>query len=86
MSFLFQSGSNNKYVPATQIFYDPTHKQLTMHIRMERVGCYQAVVSYGDSKLKNGEFNILVISGKWRFSQEICVIAINNNISMAFAQ
>ncbi|KAL5008817.1 hypothetical protein ScPMuIL_014398 [Solemya velum] len=57
-----ESGSNNKYVPATQIFYDPTHKQLTMHIRMERVGCYQAVVSYGDSKLKNGEFNILVIS------------------------
>ncbi|WAR20444.1 AREL1-like protein [Mya arenaria] len=31
-------------------------------IKMERVGCYQASVSYGDVSLKNGDFNILVLS------------------------
>ena len=31
---------------------------------MEMEGCYQAAVSYGDIKLRNGDFNILVISGK----------------------
>jgi hypothetical protein len=33
-------------------------------IKMEMEGCYQAAVSYGDIKLRNGDFNILVISGK----------------------
>ena len=35
-----------------------------MFIKMEKEGCYQATVSYGDVKLKNGEFNIIVLSGE----------------------
>ena len=31
---------------------------------MEQVGCYQATVSYGDINLKNGDFNILVLSSE----------------------
>ncbi|XP_071079014.1 apoptosis-resistant E3 ubiquitin protein ligase 1-like [Haliotis cracherodii] len=57
-----EAGSHVKYVPATQIIYDPNEKRLTMHITMEKAGCYQATVSYGDVKLKNGEFNILVLN------------------------
>ena len=66
-SFLFvlQSGSNVKYVPATQIIYDPNEKRLTMYITMERAGCYHAKVSYGDVKLKNGDFDIIVLSRKY---------------------
>ena len=62
--FLLQAGTNQKYVPGTQIFYNSIQKQLTMHIKMERVGCFQATVSYGDISLKNGDFNILVLSRK----------------------
>ncbi|XP_041353724.1 apoptosis-resistant E3 ubiquitin protein ligase 1-like isoform X2 [Gigantopelta aegis] len=57
-----ESGSNIKYVPATQIIYDPNEKRLTMYITMERAGCYHAKVSYGDVKLKNGDFDIVVLS------------------------
>ena len=38
-----------------------------MHIKMEKIGCYQATVSYGDVSLKNGDFNILVLSRKFMF-------------------
>ncbi|ESO94312.1 hypothetical protein LOTGIDRAFT_215855 [Lottia gigantea] len=57
-----EAGTNIRYIPTTQIIYDPTGKRLTMHIKMDRQGCYQATVSYGDTKLKNGDFNILVLS------------------------
>ncbi|XP_064603718.1 apoptosis-resistant E3 ubiquitin protein ligase 1-like [Liolophura sinensis] len=57
-----EAGSNQKYVPTTQIICDPQSKRLTMHIRMHREGCFQAVVTYGDVKLCNGDFNILVLS------------------------
>lgn len=57
-----ETGSNARHVPATQIFYDPASRRLTMHIRMEKEGSFQATVTYGDVKLKNGEFNILVLS------------------------
>ena len=45
------------------MIYNPDKKHLTMHIKMEQEGHYQATVSYGDSKLKNGDFSILVING-----------------------
>lgn len=45
------------------MIYNPDKKHLTMHIKMEQEGHYQATVSYGDAKLKNGEFSILVING-----------------------
>lgn len=65
LPFLYlQTGSNARHVPATQIFYDPASRRLTMHIRMEKEGSFQATVTYGDVKLKNGEFNILVLSCK----------------------
>ena len=35
-----------------------------MYIKIDKEGCYQAVVSYGDIKLKNGEFDILVLNGE----------------------
>ena len=38
-----------------------------MHIKMEKIGCYQATVSYGDVSLKNGDFNILVLSRKFMY-------------------
>ncbi|XP_052269096.1 apoptosis-resistant E3 ubiquitin protein ligase 1-like isoform X1 [Dreissena polymorpha] len=59
-----ECGTNEKYFPPTQIFYNSRQKQLTMQIKMERVGCYQASVSYGDINLKNGDFNILVLSSE----------------------
>lgn len=36
-----------------------------MQIKMEKIGCFQASVSYGDINLKNGDFNILVLSSKY---------------------
>jgi hypothetical protein len=36
-----------------------------MFIKMETVGCFQATVSYGDVKLKNGEFSIIVLASKF---------------------
>ena len=40
-----------------------------MYIKIDKEGCYQAVVSYGDVKLKNGEFDILVLNGEGEHSQ-----------------
>ncbi|CAI9739768.1 apoptosis-resistant E3 ubiquitin protein ligase 1-like [Octopus vulgaris] len=57
-----ETGTNCRHNPVTQIFYDTTSKRLTMHICMEKGGSFQAVVTYGDVKLKNGEFNILVLN------------------------
>ncbi|KAK3093591.1 hypothetical protein FSP39_017830 [Pinctada imbricata] len=57
-----ETETNVRYVPTTQLIYNPDRKQLTMHINMEKEGCYQATVSYGDIKLRNGDFTILVIS------------------------
>ncbi|XP_052769261.1 apoptosis-resistant E3 ubiquitin protein ligase 1-like isoform X1 [Mya arenaria] len=57
-----ECGSKEKHFPPIQIFYNSRQKQLLMQIKMERVGCYQASVSYGDVSLKNGDFNILVLS------------------------
>ncbi|KAK6183620.1 hypothetical protein SNE40_011062 [Patella caerulea] len=57
-----EAGTHTRYIPTTQIYYDPVGKRLTMHIKMDRPGCFQAQVSYGDIKLKNGDFNILVLS------------------------
>ena len=59
-----QAGTGVRYTPATQIIYSVQEKRLTMFIKMEKEGCYQATVSYGDVKLKNGEFNIIVLSSK----------------------
>ena len=42
-----------------------------MFIKMEKEGCYQATVSYGDVKLKNGEFSIIVLSSKCYFDISI---------------
>ena len=69
-----QTGSNTRHIPATQIFYDPASRRLTMHIRMEKEGSFQATVTYGDVKLKNGEFNILVLSCEFYFHFLFCVI------------
>ncbi|XP_053395047.1 apoptosis-resistant E3 ubiquitin protein ligase 1-like [Mercenaria mercenaria] len=57
-----ECGTRIKHVPTTQIFYNARQKQLSMQIKMEKVGCFQASVSYGDINLKNGDFNILVLS------------------------
>ncbi|XP_076442500.1 apoptosis-resistant E3 ubiquitin protein ligase 1-like isoform X1 [Babylonia areolata] len=57
-----EAGTGARYTPATQIVYNVQEKRLTMFIKMEKEGCYQATVSYGDVKLKNGEFNIIVLS------------------------
>jgi len=65
----FQCGTQEKHFPPTQIFYNSRHKQLSMQIKMERVGCYQATVSYGDVNLRNGDFNILVLSCKYKVLQ-----------------
>lgn len=59
-----ECGTNLRHVPATQIFYNARQKQLSMHIKMEKIGCYQASVSYGDVSLKNGDFNILVLNSE----------------------
>ncbi|XP_033735725.1 apoptosis-resistant E3 ubiquitin protein ligase 1-like [Pecten maximus] len=59
---VIETESKIKYVPATQLVNMPDKKQLNMRITMAREGCYQASVSYGDMKLRNGDFNILVIS------------------------
>ncbi|OWF42185.1 apoptosis-resistant E3 ubiquitin protein ligase 1-like [Mizuhopecten yessoensis] len=59
-----ETESQTKYVPATQLVNMPEKKQLNMRITMAREGCYQASVSYGDMKLRNGDFNILVISNE----------------------
>ncbi|XP_070180625.1 apoptosis-resistant E3 ubiquitin protein ligase 1-like [Littorina saxatilis] len=58
-----EAGTGVRYTPATQIIYSVQEKRLTMFIKMEKEGCYQATVSYGDVKLKNGEFSIIVLSG-----------------------
>ncbi|XP_061172830.1 apoptosis-resistant E3 ubiquitin protein ligase 1-like [Saccostrea echinata] len=59
---VIETESSRRYFPATQMIYNPDKKHLTMHIKMEQEGHYQATVSYGDAKLKNGEFSILVIN------------------------
>ncbi|KAK7493478.1 hypothetical protein BaRGS_00015378 [Batillaria attramentaria] len=59
-----ESGTGVRYTPTTQILYSVQEKRLMMFIKMEKEGCYQATVSYGDIKLKNGEFNIIVLSSK----------------------
>lgn len=61
---VIETESQTKYVPATQLVNMPDKKQLNMRITMAREGCYQASVSYGDMKLRNGDFNILVISNE----------------------
>lgn len=63
--YLMQAGTNTRYTPTTQIIYSVQDKKLTMFIKMEKEGCYQATVSYGDIRLKNGEFNILVLNSKY---------------------
>ena len=50
---------------------------------MEKEGCFQATVSYGDINLKNGDFNILVLSCKYVI--EFCQFC-NNLISVVFIQ
>ena len=80
ISYLLQAGTNQKYVPGTQIFYNSIQKQLTMHIKMERVGCFQATVSYGDISLKNGDFNILVLSRKLLNMPALEKMLFQNNI------
>ncbi|XP_035826963.1 apoptosis-resistant E3 ubiquitin protein ligase 1 isoform X2 [Aplysia californica] len=57
-----EAGTGERYSPTTQIVYNTLEKKLVMHIKMDKEGCYQATVSYGDVKLKNGEFDILVLS------------------------
>ena len=82
----FQAGTNSKYVPGTQIFYNSIQKQLTMHIKMEKIGCYQATVSYGDVSLKNGDFNILVLSRKfstWSLPFYLFLVKIKNCCGMS---
>lgn len=59
---VIETENSTRYFPATQMIYNPDKKHLTMHIKMEQEGHYQATVSYGDAKLKNGEFSILVIN------------------------
>ncbi|XP_059144171.1 apoptosis-resistant E3 ubiquitin protein ligase 1-like [Physella acuta] len=55
------AGTKERYNPTTQIIYNTQDKKLVMYIKIDQKGCYQAVVSYGDVKLKNGEFDILVL-------------------------
>ncbi|KAK3702762.1 hypothetical protein RRG08_042746 [Elysia crispata] len=57
-----EAGTNERYSPTTQIIYNTHDKKLVMYIKIDKEGCYQAVVSYGDIKLKNGEFDILVLN------------------------
>ncbi|GFR60823.1 ubiquitin protein ligase protein [Elysia marginata] len=57
-----EAGTNERYSPTTQIIYNTHDKKLVMYIKIDKEGCYQAVVSYGDVKLKNGEFDILVLN------------------------
>ncbi|CAG5115250.1 unnamed protein product, partial [Candidula unifasciata] len=57
-----EAGSNERYTPTTQIIYNTQDKKLVMYIKIDKEGCYQAIVSYGDIKLRNGEFDILVLN------------------------
>ncbi|XP_060068994.1 apoptosis-resistant E3 ubiquitin protein ligase 1-like [Ylistrum balloti] len=61
---VIETESQTKYMPVTQLVNMPDKKQLNMRITMCREGCYQASVSYGDMKLRNGDFNILVINSE----------------------
>lgn len=75
-SLSLQAGTNIRYTPTTQIIYNVQEKKLTMYIQMEKEGCFQATVSYGDVRLKNGDFSILVLNSKQQ--------ANNNNSSLFF--
>lgn len=59
-----EAGTNIRYTPTTQIIYNVQEKKLTMYIQMEKEGCFQATVSYGDVRLKNGDFSILVLNSE----------------------
>lgn len=76
-SLSLQAGTNIRYTPTTQIIYNVQEKKLTMYIQMEKEGCFQATVSYGDVRLKNGDFSILVLNSKQQ--------ANNNNSSLFFS-
>ena len=39
ISYLLQAGTNQKYVPGTQIFYNSIQKRLTMHIFVKAYTC-----------------------------------------------
>ena len=59
-----QSGSEEKIFPKVQVIYEKTTQRFSLSLKMEKEGCYRAVAFYNGVKLKNGEFNILVLSGK----------------------
>ncbi len=40
---------------------------LSLFIKMDHTGCYRATATYQGIPLRNGEFNILVLSGKLLF-------------------
>ena len=61
----FQTGvpSSEPFVPHLHIVYEKATKRLTLHLRLDKEGCFNAVATYGGVKLKNGEFTVLVLNG-----------------------
>ena len=47
-----------------QIFYEKLSKQVNIQLKVNKEGCYQAEATYNKEKLRNGEFNIVVLSGE----------------------
>lgn len=48
----------------TSVTFNKLQCQVLMRLTFKKKGCFRACISYKDQPLNNGEFDIIVLSGK----------------------
>lgn len=48
--------------------------QVLLRLTLRKTGCFRARISYKDQPLSNGEFDIIVLSGKQQYVVQKCSV------------
>ena len=59
-----QTGCEKQIVPEIKVTYEKATGRIGLHLRLDHEGCYTATATYRGVTIKNGQFTILVLSGR----------------------
>ncbi|KAI0220593.1 Apoptosis-resistant E3 ubiquitin protein ligase 1 [Lamellibrachia satsuma] len=59
---LTETCNKKQLSPQLHVVYDKPTRGVGLNVRIDQGGCYDALTTYSDEKLKNGEFTILVLT------------------------
>lgn len=66
-TFVFQLEGGWTVDAGSMIVYDHTSRRISIQVTLQRPGCYRAHLTYCNTTLTNGNFDIIVLTSKCNY-------------------